>query len=128
MKNIAINSSNNRFFKVQEEVKNLLSIIMGVVEVSAEEEQDFEYFSQNATSQEDQKQIQELKKSTELLNKKAKSYQENVGRATPQKPSSTPTQATTFNEIKPFIPQSIEHTHSIDDISNDSIDDISNER
>lgn len=128
MKNIAIQSSNNRFFKVQEEIKNFLSIIMGNIEESAQEEQDFEHFMQNAASQEEASQIQELKESSSRLDRKAQNYQQNIGiptRKTQPRTSkkNVPEEHTTFNTIKPISPKTI---------SNDSIhrimDDFNSER
>lgn len=126
MKNIAITSSNHRFKKVQEELKSLLSIIMGVIEESAQEgEQDFEYFSQNATSQEEMMQIQALKDSTQKLNMSAQIFQKNVGTTTRKMQGRTSKSATSskeptiFNEIKPVTPKPIEHIRHIDDLNSE---------
>lgn len=124
MKNIAIASSNHRFNKVQEELKSLLSIIMGVVEESSKEEQDFEYFNQNATSQEELTQIEELKKSTQKLNRDAEIYQNGIGLATRKVQRGTSRKTTTnepiiFNEIKPISTKSTENIRHIDDFSNE---------
>lgn len=79
MKNKSINLQNNRFFKVQEELKNFFSIITGVILKEAENEQNFEYFEQIATSKDDIKTIEELKKSIEKLSKEATNYRNNIG-------------------------------------------------
>lgn len=123
-KNIAINSS-NRFMQVQEELKNLLSIIMGTVEASAQEEQDFEYFMQSATSEEERMQIQALKDSTQNLNMNAQIFQKNVGTTTHKmqsrtsKSTTSSKEPTTFNEIKPITQKPIEHIHRIDDLNSE---------
>ncbi len=123
MKNIAITSSKNRFNKVQEELKSLLSIIMGVIEESAQEEQDFEFFSQNATSQEELEQIEELKKSSQQLNKNAETYEANIGLTTRKMKGNSSNKTTvehpTFNEIKPITLKPTEHIRHIDDFNNE---------
>lgn len=124
-KNIAINSSNHRFMQVQEELKNLLSIIMGTVEASAQEEQDFEHFMQNATSEEERMQIQELQDSMHRIDTKAQHYQESVGIATRKAHNKTTQkntyvkEPTTFNEIKPITQKTLDHIHRIDDLNNE---------
>lgn len=129
MKNEAINQSNNRFYKVQEELKSLFSIIMGVIEESAQEEPDFEHFTQNATSEEEVQQIKELQASMAHLDKKAHNFQQNVGEIT-HKSHRKPTkkevtkEPTTFNEIKPIAPKTISNDTTIHRI----VDDFSNER
>ncbi len=72
-------SSNQRFHQVQEELKNLLSIIMGTVAEEAQNEQNFEYFEQNATSEEELTTIKELRKSTQEIEEKAKNYYHTIG-------------------------------------------------
>ncbi len=86
MKHIAAHSANSRFHQVQEELKNLLSIVMGTALDEAQEEQNFEYFEQNATSEEELAIIKELNKSSQTLEQKAEVYHDNIGiPSTPKK-------------------------------------------
>lgn len=78
MKHTATHSANSRFHQVQEELKNLLSIIMGTVE-EAQENENFEYLEQNATSEEELSIIKELNKSSQALEQKAEVYHHNIG-------------------------------------------------
>ncbi len=79
MKHTATHSSNSRFHQVQEELKNLLSIVMGTISDEAQEEQNFEYFEQNATSNEELAIIKELDKSSQALDQKAENYHNSIG-------------------------------------------------
>ncbi len=78
MKHTATHSSNSRFQQVQEELKNLLSIIMGTVE-EAQENENFEYLEQNATSEEELSIIKELNKSAQSIEQKAENYHNSIG-------------------------------------------------
>lgn len=81
----SLTSPNQRFYKVQEEVKNLLSILMGTTPEEAQDGQNFEYFEQNATSQEDLALIQELAKSSQKIDQQAQKYQDSIGIASTPK-------------------------------------------
>lgn len=81
MKNITLNLSNEkqRLIKVQEELRNLLSIIMGVITEEVQDVQSLEYFREKATSSEDVLLIQELQKSMQEIEKRAQEYHESIG-------------------------------------------------
>lgn len=89
MKNALANSQNNRFLNLQEMLKPYLSIIMGKVEEESQKEQNLIDFEKTATSPEDVKKIEILKKSLEDLNRTAKEYEASVGTITSKKQKNT---------------------------------------
>ena len=100
MKHIETHSSNQRFGKVREELSNLLSIIMGTIAEEAQDGQNFEYFEQNATSQEDLALIQELARSSQEIDQQAQKYQDSIGIASSTKTQSkTPKKSSTKTTI-----------------------------
>ena len=82
MSNNAIsNQKNQRFSKVQEELKRLLSIIMYSVE---EQVDSFDTIMSNSNNPEDIKIAEELDKSSKKLDKSAQEYVQSIG--IPSKP------------------------------------------
>ena len=74
--NTISNQQNQRFSKVQEELKRLLSIIMYKVEEQAE---GFDSIIANSNNPEDIKIAEELNKSTKKLDESAQEYVQNIG-------------------------------------------------
>ena len=103
MNNNAISNQKNRFSKVQEELKRLLSIIMYSVE---EQSEGFESIISNSDNPEVIKIAEELDKSTKKLDKSAQEYVQSIGIPSKPKVSSKNIKSastTKVNNIKPIV-------------------------
>ncbi len=79
MKHNASHFANSNTHKVQEEIKNLLSILMGILPEEAQDTQNFASLQEKATSPEDIAILEELQKSSQKLEEKAKNYRDSIG-------------------------------------------------